>query len=53
MKLEKGPIQSKASQRTETIKIKTEINEVENRKITEKISDIHTGSLRSVKLISL
>jgi len=31
MKLEKGPIQPKASQRKETIKIKTEINEVGNK----------------------
>lgn len=53
MKLETGPIQPKASQRKETIKIKTEINEVGNRKITEKISETKAGSLRSVKLISL
>lgn len=35
------------------IKIRVEINEMENRKTIEKISETKPGSLRSVKLINL
>lgn len=51
--MNQGQTQPKASQREKTIKIKTKINEVQNRKITEKISETKADSWRSVRLLSL